>query len=444
MRIVDIICKKRDGKELTKEEIACLIEDYTNQKIPDYQMAAFLMAVYFQGMSTDETIWLTEAIMRSGEVIDLSSIPGKKIDKHSTGGVGDKVSIVLAPLVAAAGVTVPMIAGRGLGHTGGTIDKLESIPGFRTSLSLAEFKNNVADIGVCTASQSETITPADRRLYALRDVTGTVESIPLIASSIMSKKLAAGIDGLVLDVKTGSGAFMKEYDKALSLADTMINIGKRMGKPTVALITDMNQPLGRMVGNATEIAECIETLKGNGPPDLTELTVSLGAYMLKLAGQTLPLRSAQGQGDIVEEGKNALRKMLKDGKAYEKFREMVSRQGGDVASLEILKETAISKKSCEVLCNSDGYVQSIDTFKIGVAANILGAGRQKLDDRINPSVGIEILAKIGERVSKDQSLVRLFYADETSCTQAKGLIKEAYRISTQKAYVPTLIRHIIE
>ncbi|MGR3309886.1 MAG: thymidine phosphorylase [Candidatus Brocadiales bacterium] len=440
MRIIDIIRKKRDGGELTQEEIACLIQDYTNQRMPDYQMAAFLMAVYLQGLSIDETIWLTEAIMRSGEVIDLSSIPGKKIDKHSTGGVGDKVSIVLAPLVASAGVKVPMIAGRGLGHTGGTIDKLESIPGFRTSLSLAEFKKNVEDIGVCIASQSETITPADRRLYALRDVTGTVENIQLIASSIMSKKLAAGIDGLVLDVKTGNGAFMKEHDKALSLANTMIEIGKRMGISTSALITDMNQPLGRMVGNATEIAECIETLKGNGPPDLIELTILLGAYMLMLA---------EIHSDL-EEGKKALRKALKDGKAYEKFKEMVSRQGGDAASLETFihpigttKESAISKKSCEALCASDGYVQSIDTFNVGVAANILGAGRQKLGDRINPSVGIEILAKIGAKVHKDQPLVRLFYVDKTSCTQAEGLITEAYRISTQKVDVPPLIHHIM-
>jgi pyrimidine-nucleoside phosphorylase len=385
-------------------------------------------------MSSDETVWLTEAIMRSGEVVDLSSVPGKKIDKHSTGGVGDKVSIVLAPLVAAAGIKVPMIAGRGLGHTGGTIDKLESIPGFRTSLSLSEFKRNVADVGVCIASQSETITPADRRLYALRDVTGTVESIPLIASSIMSKKLASGIDGLVLDVKTGSGAFMKEYDNALSLARTMIEIGKRLGKPTVALITDMNQPLGRMVGNATEIAECIETLKGDGPPDLIELTILLGAYMLMLADIYSDL----------EAGKKALRRMLKNGEAYERFRGLVKGQGGDVASLETLKETAISKKRCEVLCDSDGYVQSIDTFKIGVAANVLGAGRQKLGDRINPSVGIEILAKTGVKVIKDQPLVRVFYANETSCTQARGLIKGAYKISTQKADVPTLIHQIME
>ena len=338
---------------------------------------------------------------------------------------------MLAPLVASLGVKVPMIAGRGLGHTGGTIDKLESIPGFRTNLSLAEFKKNVADIGVCIASQSETITPADRRLYALRDVTGTVESIPLIVSSIMSKKVAAGIDGLVLDVKTGSGAFMKEYDKAHSLAKAMIEIGKRMGKPTVALITDMNQPLGRMVGNATEIVECIETLKGNGPPDLIELTVLLGAYMLILANLCSNL----------EDGKKALIKALRDGKAYEKFKELVSRQGGDIASLETLKETSISKKSYEVLCDSDGYVQSIDTFKIGIAANILGAGRQKLDDNINFSVGIEVLAKIGAKVSKGQPLVRLFYANETSCVEAGRLIKEAYKISTQKTGVPPLIHH---
>lgn len=434
MRIIDIICKKRDGKELTQEEVACLIRDYTDQKIPDYQMAAFLMAVYFRGMSTDETVWLTEAMMRSGEVIDLSSIPGKKIDKHSTGGVGDKVSIVLAPLVASLGVKVPMIAGRGLGHTGGTIDKLESIPGFRTCLSLPEFKKNVEDIGVCIASQSEAITPADRRLYALRDVTGTVESIPLIASSIMSKKLASGIDGLVLDVKTGSGAFMKEYDKALSLAKTMIEIGKRMGKPTVALITDMNQPLGRMVGNATEVAECIETLKGNGPPDLIELTISLGGYMLKLAGICYDLK----------DGEKMLRKALKDGTAYKKFKEMVNRQGGNVSSLETFKETAISKKISDILSDSDGYIQSIDTFRIGIAANILGAGRQKLDGSINPSVGIEILAKIGTKVGKDQPLARLFYANETSCAQAKGLIREAYKISTQKGGIPTLIYHTME
>ncbi|HHT9126623.1 MAG TPA: thymidine phosphorylase [Candidatus Brocadiia bacterium] len=434
MSFVDIIRKKRNGKELTQEEISCLIQDYTNQKIPDYQMSAFLVAVYFQGMSANETVWLTEAIMCSGEVIDLSSIPGKKIDKHSTGGVGDKVSIVLAPLVASLGIKVPMIAGRGLGHTGGTIDKLESIPGFRTNLSTAEFKENVADIGVCIASQSEAITPAESRLYALRDVTGTVESIPLIVSSIMAKKLVAGIDGLVLDVKTGSGAFMKEYDKAHSLAKAMIEIGKGMGKPTIALITDMNQPLGKMVGNATEIAECIDTLKGKGPPDLIELTILLGAYMLILADIYSDL----------EAGKKALRKMLQNGKAYEKFKAIVSKQGGDTASLETFKETAISKKSCEVLCDTDGYVHSIDTFKIGIASNILGAGRKKLGDKIDYSVGIEVLAKIGAKVTKDQPLARLFYANETSCTQAKGLIKEAYKVSAQKASIPVLIQHVMK
>ena len=433
MYVKDIIRKKREGKELSKDEINFLIQGYVKDEIPDYQIAAYLMSVYLQGLSTQETIFLTEELIASGKVIDLSSIPGKKIDKHSTGGVGDKVSLVLAPLVAALGVNVPVISGRSLGHTGGTLDKLESIHGFQTNLSIDKFIKNIREIGVCIIGQTEEITPADKKLYSLRDATSTVESIPLMVSSIMSKKMASDLDGLVLDVKTGNGAFLTDYQQSKNLAKQMIEIGKKMKKEVVALITDMNQPLGKMVGNATEIVESIEILKGEGPNDLVELTVSIGSHMLMLAEIC----------DNINEGKEMLLKVLKSGKAYDKFVKMVIQQGGDEGYLSDMKNKAISKNIREILAGDDGYVSAIDTYKMGIAARILGAGRDKINDRIDHSVGYEVLAKLGDQVKHKQPLVRIFYNDEGKCNQAERLINDAYKISNESLHIPPLIYEVL-
>ncbi len=429
----DIIRKKRDGNELSKDEISFLIQGYIKDEIPDYQIAALLMSIYLQGLTTKETVFLTEELIASGKVIDLSSIPGKKIDKHSTGGVGDKVSLVLAPLVASLGVNVPMISGRSLGHTGGTLDKLESIHGFQTNLSVDKFIKNIREVGVCIIGQTEEVTPADKKLYSLRDATSTVESIPLIASSIMSKKIASGLDGLVLDVKTGNGAFLKDFKQSMSLAKQMIEIGKGMQKDIVALITDMNQPLGKMVGNATEVVESIETLKGEGPNDLVELTVTIGAHMLKLAKIC----------DNLDTGKEMLFNTLKNGKAYEKFIKMVIQQGGDEGYLSDMKNKAISKNVREVLASNDGYVGAIDTYKMGIAARVLGAGRDKKNDRIDHSVGYEVLAKLGDRIEHKQPLVKIFYNDEHRYNQAERLIKDAYKIPNEPAHIPPLIHEVL-
>ncbi len=429
----DIIRKKRDGGELSKDEISFLIQGYVKDEIPDYQIAVFLMSIYLQGLTTKETIFLTEELIASGKVIDLSSVPGKKVDKHSTGGVGDKVSLVLAPLVASLGINVPMISGRSLGHTGGTLDKLESIHGFQTNLSVDKFIKNIREVGVCIIGQTEEITPADKKLYSLRDATSTVESIPLIASSIMSKKIASGLDGLVLDVKTGNGAFLKDFNQSKSLAKQMIEIGKGMRKDVVALITDMNQPLGKMVGNATEVVECIETLKGEGPNDLVELTVTIGAHMLKLAKIC----------DNLDTGKEMLLKTLKTGKAYEKFIKMVIQQGGDEGYLSDMKNKAISKNIKEVLAVNNGYVSAIDTYKMGTAARILGAVRDKTNDKIDHSTGYEVLAKLGDRIEHKQPLVKIFYNDKSRCNQAKKLIKDAYEISNKPTHIPPLIHEVL-
>ena len=429
----DIIRKKRDGNELSKDEISFLIQGYVKDEIPDYQIAALLMSIYLQGLTTKETVFLTEELITSGKVIDLSSIPGKKIDKHSTGGVGDKVSLVLAPLVASLGVNVPMISGRSLGHTGGTLDKLESIHGFQTNLSADKFIKNIQEVGVCIIGQTEEVTPADKKLYSLRDATSTIESIPLIASSIMSKKIASGLDGLVLDVKTGNGSFLKDFKQSMSLAKQMIEIGKGMQKDVVALITDMNQPLGKMVGNATEVVECIETLKGEGPNDLIEITVTIGTHMLKLAKIC----------DNLDTGKEMLHKALKNGKAYEKFIKMVMQQGGDEGYLSDMKNKAISKNIKEVLAVNNGYVSTIDTYKMGTAARILGAGRNKINDKIDHSTGYEVLAKLGDRIEHKQPLVKIFYNDKSRCNQAKRLIKDAYEISNKPTHIPPLIHEVL-
>jgi pyrimidine-nucleoside phosphorylase len=383
MRAVDVIQKKRDGHELTRDEIAAFIEGYTRGTIPDYQASALAMAVFFKGMTAAETVALTESMMRTGEVLDLSALPGPKVDKHSTGGVGDKTSMVLAPLAAACGVYVPMISGRGLGHTGGTLDKLESIPGFRVGLSLDEFRAVLRASHLGLIGQTPEIAPADRKLYALRDVTSTVESRPLIAASIMSKKMAEGIDALVLDVKTGDGAFMVKEEDSRALAEAMLAIGRGMGKKVVALITDMEQPLGRTVGNALEIAECIETLQGKGPEDLEALSVELAAWMLSLAGAAPTLDAARGR----------VRDALASGDGLRKFQEVIALQGGDPRVCDDLSRLPRAKETVELRAESAGQVTAIGCRAVGTAAMLLGAGRETVESRIDPGVGLVLRKK---------------------------------------------------
>ncbi|HHT9132064.1 MAG TPA: thymidine phosphorylase [Candidatus Tripitaka californicus] len=433
MDFLDILRKKREGQHLSPQEIAFIVKGYTCGEIPDYQMSALLMAICCRGMDDEETASLTEEMLRSGEVIRPEEIPGPKVDKHSTGGVGDKVSLVLAPLVASLGVKVPMISGRSLGHTGGTLDKLESIPGFKTQLSLREFKRNIEKMGLSIIGPTRELVPVDNKLYALRDVTSTVESIPLITASILSKKFVEGIDGLVLDVKTGSGAFMKGLEEARSLARSLIQTAWRMGKPAVALITDMNQPLGRMVGNATEVQEAMEILHGGGPPDVVELTLELGHQMLRLAGLCQNREDARRQ----------LKSALEDGSAWRKFKELVACQGGRLRCLEDFHRL-ISKKVYVVTSQTHGYVNTIDTRKMGQAAIALGAGRRRLGDKIDPSVGYEVLAKLGDRVEKGQPLLKIFYKDKASLEEARNLLLSAYSFSTERPTPLPLVYETLE
>ncbi|HMK37771.1 MAG TPA: thymidine phosphorylase [Bacteroidota bacterium] len=394
MNTVELIRKKRDGGTLTLPEIESLIGGYARGEVPDYQMSAFLMAVYFRGMSPQETAQCTDVMLHSGTVVDLSSIPGRKVDKHSTGGVGDKVSLILAPMVAACGVPVPMVSGRGLGHTGGTLDKLESIPGFRTGLSIGEYGDVVRETGLVLSGQTADLAPADRRMYALRDVTATVESIPLIAGSIMSKKLAEGVDALVLDVKTGNGAFMQKYDDALALASALVAIGTGCGKETVAFITGMDQPLGMAIGNWVEVVESVECLKGKNVPDLMGLTYVLGGAMVHLGGRA----------GTIAEGIVQCRSAIWSGRAYEKFLQVVERQGGDSSLLREPSRYPASKLSLEVRASSSGYITGFATRRIGVLSVELGAGRLKVGDPVDPKAGILLAVKIGDRVEKDDIL----------------------------------------
>ncbi len=399
MRAVELIAQKRNGHPLDPDDIRALIAGYTRGEVPDYQMSALAMAVYFRGMQPDELSAWTDAMLRSGDVLDLSHIPGAKVDKHSTGGVGDKISLPLAPLVAACGVRVPMISGRGLGHTGGTLDKLESIPGFRTDLPVERFVAQVADddMRLGLIGQTEEIAPADKRLYALRDVTATVESVPLIASSIMSKKLAEGIDGLVLDVKVGSGAFMKTEADARLLAETMVGIGNRMGCKTVALLTDMSEPLGRMVGNALEVRESIDILRGGGPADVRALTLRLAVEMLVLGG----VSRSDAEARTVE--------VLDSGAALKRFRAIVEAQGGDPAAIDDPSRLAQAPHVEAFVAKKAGYVTAIDTARVGLAAGCLGAGRARTDDVIDPAVGLEICVRLGDRVDAGQPLARIHH-----------------------------------
>ena len=400
MRATDLIQKKRDGLALSDDEIRWFFADYVSGAVPDYQAAALAMAVYFRGLDGRELATWTDAMLRSGDVLDLSALPGAKVDKHSTGGVGDKISLPLAPLVAACGVRVPMVSGRGLGHTGGTLDKLEAIPGFRVDLSAARFTELVGTLGLALIGQTERLAPADRKLYALRDATSTVESIPLIASSIMSKKLAEGIDALVLDVKVGRGAFMKTLLRARELARTLVDIGVRAGKPTVALLTAMDQPLGREIGNANEVAESLAVLRGEGPADVTELTLALGAEMLVL-GKAAP---------DVAAARTKLRAAIADGSGLAKFRALVEAQGGDVRALDDPRALWHPAVTSQLLSNRSGYVASIDAEALGKAAMQLGAGRARKEDVIDHQAGLTLAKKVGDRVLDDEPLLAMHHA----------------------------------
>jgi pyrimidine-nucleoside phosphorylase len=430
----EIIYKKRQGGALNADEIRWFVSGYADGRIPDYQAAALLMAVFLRGMDFEETTALALAMMNSGRVFDLSDIPGIKVDKHSTGGVGDKVSIILAPMVAAAGVPVPMVSGRGLGHTGGTLDKLESIPGFRTNLGYDEFRRTLSKTGLAMMGQTADMAPADKKLYALRDVTATVDCLPLIAASIMSKKLAEGADGLVLDVKTGSGAFMQAYGDSKRLAEAMVAIGRGMGRKMRAVITDMNQPLGRAVGNALEIAECIDCLKGGGPEDLMAVTYRLGAEMLAMGGRAQDLGA----------GERILRQVIASGQGLTKFREMAEAQGGDprVAD-EPTKVLAQAKLTIELTAEKAGFIGAMDTREIGMAGVALGCGRLKIEDRVDPAVGFLFHCRIGDEVKAGQRLVSILANDQGLGERVTERLGRAILIGEGKPEMPVLISQAI-
>lgn len=431
MRMIDIIEKKRDGKSLTKEEIEFFVNGYTHGEVPDYQASSLAMVIFFQDMNDEERAALTMSMVNSGEKIDLSDINGIKVDKHSTGGVGDTTTLVLAPLVAAVGVPVAKMSGRGLGHTGGTIDKLESVKGFNVEISEKDFIKLVNDNQVAVIGQSGNLTPADKKLYALRDVTGTVNSIPLIASSIMSKKIAAGADAIVLDVKTGSGAFMKTLDDAEALAHAMVRIGNNVGRNTMAIISDMSQPLGNAIGNALELKEAIATLKGNGPKDLTELVLTLGSQMVVLAEQATSL----------DEARQMLIDAIKTGKALNKFKTFLSNQGGDDSIVDSPEKLPSAKYQVEFKAKKDGYITEIIANEIGVASMMLGAGRQTKEDVIDLGVGIVLNKKVGEHVEKGENILTIH-------TNTKEIDDILYKLDNSitiesKGEAPTLIHKII-
>jgi len=433
-RAIDVIRRKRDGAELSGAEIEGLVNAYTSGEIPDYQVSAWLMAVVLRGMTRAETAALTDAMLHSGEVLDLSSLIPRKVDKHSTGGVGDKTSLVLAPLAAAAGVVVPMISGRGLGHTGGTLDKLEAIPGFNVNLPVSEFRRVLGICGCAMIGQTAEIAPADRKLYALRDVTGTVESPYLICASIMSKKLAEGIDALVLDVKTGSGAFMKKEDDAAFLAELMVETGERMGKRVVALITDMDQPLGNMIGNALEVVEVVEMLRGGGPGDLRELCLELAGWMLHLGGAS----------KSVAEGREKSAHLIASGAALERFRKMIELQGGDPRVIEDSKRLPQARQTAAIRSARSGYVAAMQCEQIGTACVILGGGRERKEDSVDAAVGIVLHKKVGDRVATGEPLATLHYNDEARGERARNLIEAACEIAdSAPSLKPPLIHRII-
>ncbi|MED3660580.1 pyrimidine-nucleoside phosphorylase [Ureibacillus terrenus] len=432
MRMVDIIEKKRDGKELSKEEIRFFVNGYTEGAIPDYQAASFLMAVYFQDMTERERTDLTMAMAESGDTIDLSEIEGIKVDKHSTGGVGDKVTLCLSPMVAACGVPVAKMSGRGLGHTGGTIDKLESFPGFQVELSSDRFIRQVNDIKLAIVSQSGNLAPADKKIYALRDVTGTVPSIPLIASSIMSKKIASGADAIVLDVKVGEGAFMKTVEEAEELAHAMVAIGNRAGRKTIAILSDMSQPLGYAVGNALEVKEAIDVLKGRGPKDVTDLCLTIGSYMVLLGGKA----------QTIEEARTKLKKALDSGEALEVFKRFVAAQGGDPSFVDDPSLLPQAHYKVEVQAEKSGFVKKIIADEIGLAAMLLGAGRETKDSEIDLSVGIVLNKKVGDYAEKGDSLATV-HTNKKNIEEIIEKISSNIILSEEKGEVPSLIKEII-
>jgi pyrimidine-nucleoside phosphorylase len=433
MRAVDLIRKKRDSGEHSREEINFLISGYTRGEIPDYQMSAWLMSAWIRGLNNAERAALTEAMLYSGEVVDLSDLPGKKVDKHSTGGVGDKTSLILAPIVAAAGVYVPMISGRGLGHTGGTLDKLEAIPGFNTALSLEEFRHVLKECGMGLIGQTAEIAPADKKIYALRDATSTVENISLICASIMSKKLAEGIDALVLDVKTGSGAFMKREEDSVMLAEVMVDTAKRMGKKAVALITDMDEPLGRMAGHSNEVIESIEVLKGRGAQDLRNLSLELSAWMFFLGE-----RAAS-----VDEGRRLAETMVASGKALEKFKQGITLQGGDPRVIDDYSVLPAASHKVDVIAATSGYLAATDCMEFGIALAMLGGGRETKEDKIDHGVGLEFHKRIGDRVEKGEPLVTIHYNSAAKLAEAKSRIATAFTFSENKTAAKKLIRRLI-
>jgi pyrimidine-nucleoside phosphorylase len=433
MRTVDLIHRKRDGEELSTEEIAYLVDGYTSGTIPDYQMSAFLMAAFFSGMTDREVSALTERMTSSGENVDLSSVPGIKVDKHSTGGVGDKTSLIAAPLAAAAGVTVPMISGRALGHTGGTLDKLESIPGFRTNLTIDEFRDQLIKHKLAFIGQTDQVAPADGKLYALRDATATVESIPLIASSIMSKKMAVGLDALVLDVKVGNGAFMKKQVDARRLAQMMVGIGRRLDRRVQALITDMNQPLGYAIGNALEVMEVSQTLQNAGPADLTRLSLELAARMIYLGKVSASL----------EDARELAQTMLLDGSGYRKLKEVISAQGGNPAVLDRFELLPNATGAREITSPRGGYISAIDAEYIGMASSMIGAGRDTKEDSIDPAVGVILEVKAGQKVDAGSVLCRLYYTNDERVEEAAQLVEDAFRISSATPDERALILEVV-
>lgn len=419
MNFLEILEKKRDKKELSKAEIEYFITAYTNNQVTDYQAAALIMAIYLNGMTNEETTNLTLAMANSGEILDLSTLGEVIVDKHSTGGVGDKVSLILLPLVSSLNVPVAKMSGRGLGFTGGTVDKLESIPGYQTAIEIKQFVKNVEQIGISMISQTLNLAPADKKLYALRDSISCVESIPLIASSIMSKKIASGAQKIVLDVTVGKGAFMKNIQEARKLSNTMIQIGKLVNRETVCVLTNMNEPLGYAVGNSLEVMETVQFLKGNMPEDLEQVVLELGAYMLQLANK----------GENLEENKKRLLENIQNGKAYHKFLELVQKQGGDISYIENLEKLPKATYIESIYSEEDGYIQEIDSKEVGKLAGMLGAGREKKEDAIDPSVGIVLSKKVADRVEKNDVLAYVYANDEDKLREAKIKLKKIVKVS---------------
>ncbi|MGA7410411.1 MAG: thymidine phosphorylase [Bryobacteraceae bacterium] len=433
MRTVDLIHRKRDGEELSAEEIQYIVDGYTRGDIPDYQVSAFLMAVFFSGMADREVSALTESMMNSGTLVDLSSVPGVKVDKHSTGGVGDKTSLIASPIAASAGVVVPMISGRALGHTGGTLDKLESIPGFRTDLTIDEFREQLIAHQLAFIGQTAEVAPADGKLYALRDATATVESIPLVASSIMSKKLAVGLDALVLDVKVGSGAFMKRQVDARRLAQLMVGIGRRMDKRVQALITDMSQPLGYAVGNALEVMEVSQTLQNAGPADLTRISLELAARMIHLGKVTKTL----------DEARELAQSKLLDLSGYRKFKDVIAAQGGNPNVLDRFDLLPNATGAQEITTSRGGYISAIDAELIGQASSMIGAGRNTKEDSIDPAVGVILEVKVGQKIDPGSILCRIYHTSENNLEEAATLVEDAFKISQQPVEERDLILEVV-